>query len=74
MTLELDGDGFAKVPTVEELGRRGMARSHPNGKWEILEPGRVLLRDAMAHNAGLAVANPELARRRASAAYERRAR
>lgn len=70
--LELDADGVAAVPTVEELGRRGLARALPSGKWTVLPAGETLLREAMANNARVFAANPELRRRREAAGFMRR--
>lgn len=75
MTLELDADGLAHVPTAEELSRRGLARI-PAGSpaWRIDPAGYELINAAMSHNADLLRANPALARKVTAAAFERPAR
>lgn len=75
MTLALDADGLAIVPTTEELSRRGLARNVTGGSaWHIEPAGYELIRAAMAHNAELIRANPTLARKVTAASFERPAR
>lgn len=72
MTLELDADGLAHVPTVEELSRRGLARNVTGGTaWHIEPAGYKLMNDAMAHNGDVLRANPALAQQVAAAAFKR---
>lgn len=65
MELVLDADGLAHVPTCAELGRRRLARQTggDSGPWIVESAGYEEMRVAMAHNAEVLKANPDLRRR-----------
>ena len=75
MTLDLDADGLAHVPTVGELSKIGLARQVVGSPaWRIDPAGYELISAASRHNAAVFRGNPSLLRRLESAAFERPAR
>lgn len=68
--VKTDENGLVRVPTVEELAARGLARQQGGDtRWTIVKAGYVEMRAAMAHNAEVLKADPALSRRLSLAGY-----
>lgn len=70
-----DASDLVPVPTLEELGRRGLARNvtrayvnridgstREDTRWEVTDAGYAEIREAMAHNADILKNNDALRR------------